>query len=666
MLNFSTDITSNPFLSTAKEWLVTNGLGGYASGTIANALTRRYHGYLVAALEPPLGRTVLLSKLDETVMYNHHHYPLYTNQWQHGQGPFEPPGFHYLEHFHLEGTTPVWTYACADARLEKRLWMQRGENTTYIRYDLRQGNLPLTLSIKVLANYKDFHHNIHAGDWQMQVESIPLGLKILAFAGAKPFYVLSDKAEIRPAHDWYYAYFLAREADRGLDAVGDQLCVGQFEVTLLAGESMTIVASTDPQAGLESMYAYTEQQAHERELLRQSNLSQASAEIQHLVLAADQFIVQRNLPNGELGQSIIAGYPWFGDWGRDTMISLPGLTLATRRPDIAADILRTFAQYVDQGMLPNRFPDSGTAPEYNTVDATLWYIEAIRAYYAATQDINLLRQIYPILQQIIEWHQRGTRYRIRMDAADGLLYAGEAGVQLTWMDAKVGDWVLTPRIGKAIEINALWYNALRAMSDFSQIVAEPSDLYDTLAEQVQAGFAHFWGDDLGYCYDVIDGPPDASSTGDRLGYDDSLRPNQLFAVSLHHSPLSSPQQKAIVDVCANYLLTSMGLRTLAPYHPDYQEQFRGGPQERDAAYHQGTVWPWLIGPFIEAHWRVYQDSKAALTYLQPLLQHLPDHGVGSISEVAEGQAPHRPKAGIAQAWSVAEVLRVWRKLEIGS
>jgi predicted glycogen debranching enzyme len=378
-----------------------------------------------------------------------------------------------------------------------------------------------------------------------------------------------------------------------------------------------------------------------------------SGYVRHLALAADQFIVRRPSPDDPEGRSVIAGYPWFGDWGRDTMISLPGLTLATGRAEVARSILRTFARFVDQGMLPNRFPDAGETPEYNTVDATLWYFEALRAYHTAAGDEVLLRDLWPTLQEIIAWHQRGTRYHIRVDPADGLLYAGEPGVQLTWMDAKVGDWVVTPRMGKPVEVNALWYNALRIMADFACRLDQPADDYQAGAEKTLAGFARFWNETAGYCFDVLDGPD---------GHEATLRPNQILAVSLPYSPLTTRQQQAVVDVCARHLLTPHGLRSLAPGDPAYVGHYGGGPRQRDAAYHQGTVWAWLMGPFISAHLRVYQNPALARSYLLPLLRSLASNCVGSISEIFEGDPPFLGRGCIAQAWSVAEVLRAWQEI----
>ena len=656
MLCFGRDLCSDPRFSAKREWLVTNGLGGYASGTVAGVLTRRYHGLLIAALQPPVGRTLLLTKLDETATYDGRAYPLFANRWRDGE--LEPEGYQHLERFHLEGTTPVWTFACADALLEKRVWMEQGANTTYIRYDLCRGSGPLDLSIKAIVNHRDHHGNTRAEGWRMNIERVPHGLQVMAGADVTPFYLLSDHAGQFPQHEWYTGYYLDVEDYRGLDALEDNLYAGCFQVTLQPGESVTLVASTEANPSLDGLVAYADRQAYEERLLESARpyLASAPPAVEQLVLAADQFIVRRSLPEEPEGRSVIAGYHWFGDWGRDTMISLPGLTLATGRHEVAARILTTFAHYAREGMLPNRFPDEGQAPEYNTVDATLWYFEAVRAYHAAAGDDDLLHELYPVLKEIVGRHMGGTRYRIHVDPVDGLLYSGEAGVQLTWMDAKVGDWVVTPRTGKAVEINALWYNALRTLAGMARHLgpAHSGALaeYEELAGRVQASFGRFWNEALGCCYDVIDGPD---------GDDARLRPNQLLAVSLYHSPLGSAQQRAVVDMCARHLLTSHGLRSLAPDDPAYVGHYGGDRRQRDAAYHQGTVWSWLIGPFVSAHLRVYGDRALARSYLVPLLDHLSGACVGSISEIFDGDTPFAPRGAIAQAWSVAEVLRAWRE-----
>jgi predicted glycogen debranching enzyme len=652
MLDFGRDICGQLACAMRREWLVTNGIGGYAAGTIAGLLTRRYHGLLIAALQPPLGRTLLLTKLDETVLYGASHaYPLAVNRWS--NQVVEPEGYRHLERFHLEGTTPVWTYACADARLEKRVWMQPGANTTYVRYDLRRATAPLCLSVKALVNYRDHHDVTRAEGWRMHVSPLTHGLYVRAFGGAAPFYLRSDADRVTPQHAWYHDYYYDLEAYRGLDALDDHLYVGLLEKTLEPGDSLTLICSTDADVTLDSAAAYEERQAYERSLLAAAQESRGPLPepVAQLVLAADQFVVRRPLPENPQGCTVIAGYPWFGDWGRDTMIGLPGLALCTGRPAIAGQILRTFAHFIQRGMLPNRFPDEGEWPEYNTVDATLWYLHAVRATYQATGDDDLVRDLYPVLQEIVTWHQAGTRYGIHVDAEDGLLYAGQAGVQLTWMDAKVEDWVVTPRTGKPVEVNALWYNALRTMAEFAALLGEPRDAYDALADRAAAGFSRFWNAQAGYCYDVLDGP---------AGDDPSLRPNQLLAVSLPHSPLAAEQQRAVVDACARHLLTSHGLRSLAPDHPDYAGRYGGGVRQRDGAYHQGTVWGWLIGPFVDAHLRVYRDPALARSFLEPLLRHLDEGCVGSVSEIFDGDPPFVSRGCFAQAWSVAELLRAWQ------
>ncbi|PHJ63322.1 glycogen debranching protein [Nostoc linckia z18] len=659
-MEFGREICGNLDIAALREWLVTNGIGGYASGTVAGLLTRRYHGLLVAALQPPLGRTLLLAKLDETVLYGDGFYSLYTNRWV--DGTIDAHGYQNIEHFSLEGTVPLWRFAVADALLEKRIWMQQAANTTYVQYTLRRATQPLKLTLKAIANYRDYHSDTHNyNDWQMSIEQVEQGICVSAYPDAVPIYLLTDRASASPAHNWYYNFDLAVERYRGLSDKEDHLHAATFEVTLNLGESLTFVASTHKQPELNGEAALKHRHTLEQKLIglwksnRPLNAADPPAWVNHLVLAADQFIVERSVPEDPQGKTIIAGYPWFSDWGRDTMISLPGLTLATGRPEIARSILRTFARHVDQGMLPNRFPDAGQTPEYNTVDATLWYFEAIRAYYNATEDNDLLMELFPVLADIINWHCRGTRYNIHLDATDGLLYAGEKGVQLTWMDAKVGDWVVTPRIGKPIEVNALWYNSLRTMAKFARLIGKPHQEYEAMADRAQIRFARFWNQQTGYCYDVLDTPN---------GDDPSVRPNQIFAVSLPESPLTTAQQKAVVDICGQMLLTSHGLRSLAFNHPQYQSKYGGNQYQRDGAYHQGTVWGWLLGSFVTAHLRVYKNPKQARQFLQPMANHLIAHGIGSLSEIFDGDAPMTPRGCIAQAWTVAEVLRAWLVTEV--
>jgi len=656
-VKFGREVCGNLEAAEAREWIVTNGIGGFASGTIAGCMTRRYHGLLIAALQPPVGRTHLVACLDETVRYAGADYALGTTQW--ASGAVEPKGFLNIQSFRLEGMTPVWTYALADALLEKRILMRQGENTSYVEYTLVRASAALDIQMKALVNYRDFHASTHAGDWHMRIDPIEDGVKVVAFDGATPFYLKCSGATCEPRHEWYRGCFLPVEKERGLDDSEDHLFAALFHTKLAVGASVTFVASTEPRSsdGGNARAKRAEQEATLLENWRAACEKSANGTdwLPQLVVAADQFIVKRSLREYPDGRSIIAGYHWFGDWGRDAMIALPGLTLATGRAEVARQILLAFAGYVDGGMLPNNFPDAGGKPQYNTVDAALWYFEAVRQYFAATQDGRTLLQLFPTLAEMIDAHVRGTRYNIRVDPADGLLYAGQPGVQLTWMDAKVDDWVVTPRTGKPVEVNALWINALETIAGFARLLARPSGGYEKLSAKTQKSFQKFWNEERACCFDVIDVPGG--------GNDASLRPNQIFGVSLPVSPLNEDQQKAVVDVCAQHLLTSYGLRSLAPGEPGYLGHYSGGPRDRDAAYHQGTVWGWLLGPFVLAHLRVYEDPVEAMRFLEPLGISVHMYGLGTLGEIFEGDAPFTPHGCIAQAWTVGEILRAMREIQ---
>jgi len=665
-LRFGREICGNLPEAEAREWLVTNGIGGFASGTVSGGITRRYHGLLIAALQPPLGRNQLVAGLDEIVRYGGSTYSLATHHW--ASGAIDPQGFLYLEEFSLEGAIPVWTYTLADASLQKRVWMMQGENTTFIQYTLARASGPLEMDLKALVNYRDFHSSTHAGDWHMRIVTIENGVMVLPFEGATPFYLKSSHASCDPQHVWYRDCFLPMERERGLDDHEDHLFAAVFRALLNEGESLVIVATTEATTSLDGAPSLAQRVAHEEALLRtwqkQSDKYAASPPewLPHLVLAADQFIVQRALPDEPEGRTIIAGYHWFGDWGRDTMIALPGLALATGRPEIARLILLAFARYVDEGMLPNNFPDAGGKPGYNTVDAALWYFEAIRQYFSATQDGVTLQKLYPILAAMIDAHVAGTRYNIHVDPADSLLYAGGPGIQLTWMDAKIGDWVVTPRTGKPVEVNALWINALETMVQFAHCLNEPADNYEQLSAHAKASFQMFWNAERDCCFDVIDVPGAGTGGARTAGKDASLRPNQILAVSLPVSPLRKDQQKAVVDVCAQRLLTGFGLRSLATGEPSYQGHYGSDQRSRDAAYHQGTVWGWLLGPFALAHFRVYAERTTALRYLDPLGRSISRYGLGTLGEIFDGDPPHSPRGCIAQAWTVGELLRAWTEI----
>jgi predicted glycogen debranching enzyme len=658
-IDFGREISSNLYVALQREWLVTNGLGGFASGAMPGLLTRRYHGLLVATLDPPLGRTLLVAKVEEIASYNGQAYSLSANRW--AGGAIEPQGYRFLDRFRLEGTMPVWTFACADALLEKRVWMEHGANTTYVRYELVRAGGPMRLTVKVLVNYRDFHATTHAGNWRMEIQPVEHGLRVTAFEGATPFYLLSADAEVEAHHDWYRNFDLAVERERGLDDREDHLHAANFLVALDPGDSATLILSTDHAPDLDGPQALERSADFERSLLERwatvyPALSEAAPPwVRQLVLAADQFIVRRSVARDPDSRTIIAGYHWFGDWGRDTMVALPGLTLSTGRPEVARPLLRTFARFADRGMLPNYFPESGQSPEYSSVDAALWFFDALRQYHASTRDTDLLRELFPLLAEIIHDYAQGTRHRIRVDPQDGLLYAGEPGVQLTWMDAKADDWAVTPRAGKPIEVNALWFNALITMADWARILKRSPRDYQKMAEHARVGFSRFWNETAASCFDVLDGPQ---------GNDASLRPNQIFAVSLPESPLTPGQQRAVVDACARRLLTSCGLRSLAPDDPHYRGSYVGPPRDRDSAYHQGTVWGWLLGPFVLAHLRVYKDPVLAASFLEPMAQHLGTYGLGTAGEIFDGDPPFAPRGCIAQAWTVGELLRAWTTVKM--
>jgi len=628
------------------EWLETNGLGGFSSSTITGMNTRRYHALLTAATKPPVGRLVLLSKLEETLLIDGRHFDLSSNQYP---GAIYPKGHRYLREFRLD-PFPTFLYCVEGIEIEKRVFMVHGENTTAIEYEVRMPEACPTcmLELRPLIAFRDYHATTHHNEAINRSVHLSPGLAAIApYEGLPELYFGHNADALEQSGEWYYNLEYSAEQDRGLDFHEDLFNPFVLRFPLESGSTATVIASTAVRA------ASDVQALKRRELERRKRIIENSPSadplIQQLVAAADQFIVQR----GELN-SVIAGYHWFGDWGRDTMIALPGLTLVTGRPTAARNILEAFAKSADQGMLPNRFPDAGEALEYNTVDATLWLFEAVRSYLQYTGDQEFVQErLYPKLKEIVNWHLRGTRYGIHVDT-DGLLACGEPGVQLTWMDAKVGDWVVTPRSGKPVEIQALWHNALRVLLDLATLYGDsgPRTFLGELAGQAHQSFAaQFWNAEAGCLYDVVD--------GERR--DGSIRPNQIFAVSLHHPLLDRDQERQIVEVVERELLTPLGLRSLSPRDPSYRPHYEGGVQERDSAYHQGTVWPWLMGPFLTAYIKVHDRSAEARSqaelWMRPFEEHLKTAGLGQISEIADAEPPYTPRGCIAQAWSVAELLR---------
>ncbi len=652
LISFGREICGDLDAGLGREWLVTNGLGGYASGTLAGVNTRRYHGLLVAALAPPVGRTVLVGGAVEWAAYGGRRYPLSTHEFV--DGTLHPRGFEHLQSFTLEGSLPVWVFAIGDALIERRVWMVAGTNTTCVLYRLIRGG-PIELELTPLVTYRDFHTLTSGQGWRPGIEERSDGTVIHAWDGAAPVYLMSDQARFAPGGDWHWRFRHRREAARGLDDHSDLFAPGAFVATLRGEAPVTLWYSTEPQSDLDGVRSLAPERARQVSLLRRAGVEQDEPALQQLVLAADHFIVERgpHRPGGT-GKTIIAGYHWFNDWGRDTMIALPGLCLMTGRPDAAAGILRSFGAYVVDGLLPNNFSDrAGADPAYNTVDAALWYVLAVHAYDRTTGNGSLAADLLPALRQIVDAYIRGTRYGIGMDPADGLLRAGEPGVQLTWMDVKIGDRVVTPRIGKPVEVNALWYNALRIAA---MLVRRQGGLdavtYDRLAERVKISFRQrFVPHGGGSLADVVDGPD---------GDDWTLRPNQIFAVALPAPILEGDEAAAVVDAVGRSLLTTHGLRSLDPDDPAYHGDYTGDPASRDEAYHQGTVWTWLMGAYVEAHYRTHHDRRAVAELLRPFEHHLRDAGLGTISEIFEGHPPHSPDGCIAQAWSVAEILRVWR------
>jgi predicted glycogen debranching enzyme len=651
MIQFTKETWSNLDAAVRREWLETNGLGGFASSTIIGLNSRRYHGLLVAATKPPVGRVVMLSKLEETLFIEGQPFDLSVNRYP---GAVHPQGFLYLKRFRLD-PFPVFTYEIEGIEIEKTVFMIQGENSTVVQYELKKNNHPeriknLRLELRPLIAFRDYHSTTHEnGAINSEVEQRPSLATVTPYQGLPSLNLAHNAVELRKTGDWYRSFEYDAERERGLDFSEDLFNPLVFIFDLHLRRQATVMASTERPDVAQAAEFRQAEISRRRKITAASAVADAFA--QDLTAAADQYIVSR----GDK-KTVIAGYHWFSDWGRDTMVALPGLTLPTGQPEVARSILRTFAQHVDQGMLPNRFPDAGETPEYNTVDATLWFFEAARAYLAYTGDLKFVRdELYPVFTDIISWHVRGTRYGIKVDSS-GLLSSGEPGVQLTWMDAKVGDWVVTPRRGKPVEIQALWYNALCIMEDLARRVGdEPGQKrYGNMATVASWSFNRlFWNENAGCLYDVTNGAPP----------DPSIRPNQIFAVSLTNSMLPPERAKAVVEKVQEHLLTPYGLRSLAPTDPQYRGRYTGGPVERDGAYHQGTVWPWLMGAFITAYVKVNQGSEAARRqageWLAPLREHLADGGLGHISEILDGDAPQRPCGCVAQAWSVAEVLRAY-------
>jgi len=651
-----------------REWLVTNGLGGFASGSLGGAPTRRYHGLLVSALPTPHGRTVMLNHLSEWVRLPDGRRVQIGGQERAG-GELDLPGARLLREFRLEAGQPVWRYDLGGAVIEKSVLMPHMQNTVHVTYRLVEGAGRVRLKLRPASHFRPLEdpvsapvgetHTINCVEDRLELSSDqgypPLRLKMY---GLRATFALDGKR----LRDLFYRI----EERRGYDSTGELWSPGYFSVDLTGETAATLVASTEAWDRVRALAPETATEAERERRRRLVSLADPRARggvAAELVLAADQFVISptdrqedaaRAQATGEELRSVIAGYHWFTDWGRDTMISLEGLTLTTGRHAEAGWILRTFAHYVRDGLIPNMFPDGSNEGLYHTADATLWFFHALDRYLRVTGDRETLRVVFPRLKSVVDSHLRGTRYNIRVDAADGLLAQGEEGYQLTWMDAKCDGWVVTPRRGKAVELNALWYNALRLAEGWAREAGEEEyalGLAGHAARCRESFNSRFWNAEAGHLFDVVDGPE---------GDDPACRPNQLFAVSLPHAVLDESRWAAVLEAAHEKLLTPVGLRSLAPDHPEFKPTYHGDLRTRDAAYHQGTVWGWLVGPFVDAWLKVHPGDRAgARRCLEGFLPHLDDACVGSISEVFDAVEPFTARGCVAQAWSVAEVLRCW-------
>jgi predicted glycogen debranching enzyme len=664
----------DPAALLEREWLVTNGLGGYASGTVLGVATRRYHGLLIAALPAPLGRVVMLNHLSERLRLPDGTF-VYFGGEERVAGALSLPGVGHLKEFRLEAGLPVWRYDLKGYLLEKQVLLLHEQNTAHIAFRLLAGKGKVRLSLRPSVHFRPHDAPVNAQvsgtcyelratkeHYQLADTSSPLPPLRLRFHG--------DRATFTIEHRRISQVLYRLEESRGYEFTGDLWCPGYFQADLSAGQTATLVASTENWDVIEALKPEealaAEKERRRRLLIGASEPAQAGVAAE-LILGADQFVITpagraeeaaRARASGDQVRTVIAGYYWFTDWGRDTMISLEGLTLATGRRAEAGYLLRTFAHYVKDGLIPNLFPEGQKEGLYHTADATLWYFHALDRYLEATGDRETLRLLLPKLQSIFEHHVRGTHFGIGVDPRDGLLRQGAPGYQLTWMDAKVGDWVVTPRRGKAVEINGLWYNALCLLEGWlrreqGEAAAQP------VAEQAaccrRSFNERFWYEAGGYLYDVVDG---------EQGDDAACRPNQILAFSLRHPVLERGRWEPVLEVVRKKLLTPVGLRSLAPGHPEYKPKYYGDLRSRDAAYHQGTVWAWLIGPFVDAWLKVHPgDLGTARSFLQGLAAHLDAACVGSVSEVFDAEPPFTPRGCIAQAWSVAELLRSWLKTE---
>lgn len=627
------------------EWLETNGRGGFASGTVAGAHTRRYHAILLTACKPPSERFVLVNHLEEWLDIDGQAIPLTTNLYP---GAVHPTGYEHGIEFSTD-PWPTWIYDCNGITIQREILSIHGRDIVIGRWKLI-GKKPsrAVLRVRPKLTGRDYHA-IHHENGSLSTEA-SIGLGLVAW---QPY---PDVPPVRAFHsgsyrhepNWYRHIQFPAERQRGLDAEEDWWSPGELTFDLESGYTGTLAFTSETIDRLD-VTALVRQEKSRRDMIRQAAPFDDSLAVK-LWHAADAYLSVRGTQH-----TVIAGYPWFTDWGRDTFISLPGLCLATGRLDMAWQVIASFAAHVSEGMVPNRFPDVGEQPEYNTIDASLWFIHAIDRYLTASEDETRVRETaWPAVKEILDGYCRGTRYGIKMDE-DGLITGGVLDAQLTWMDAKIGDWVVTPRHGKPVEIQVLWVRALEVGDTLARRFGE-ADYADQCRDHRRKAMASFrnryWFEQGGYLYDVIDGPE---------GNDASIRPNQLYALSLVDELVSREQAQQILRLVEEQLLTPVGLRTLSPHDPRYCARSEGGVVERDGAYHQGTVWPFLLGPFVTAWIKVHGTNAATLkqarAFLNGIGAHLKEGCLGQVSEIFDGEAPHTARGCYAQAWSVAEPLR---------
>jgi len=642
-------------ISLQHEWLETNGIGGYASSTLHNCNTRKYHGLLVAGLDHPAGRFTLLSKFEDTLLTGRSEFPLSCNRYP---GVIHPDGHLNLSEFKLaEG--PVFLYTAGDIRLRKRILMVQGENSVLVRYDLEQSSRQIRLRLNPLLAFRR-HHELKRKDSYVRFATTPVfrGFSIQPYEGLPRLFIQATLApKFKSAPDWYRNFEYSLESERGYDFHEDCFSPGLLEFTLQPGGSVIICASLSEQRDLEETW--------ENELsLRQANARTADAVAWHYADTPAETVLPALIRSGRhfpirtpgAGRAtIIAGYPWFDDWGRDILISLPGLTFHSGRTELGAEILKAVALHERNGLIPNCFAADPSQHAYNSVDASLLYFWAIQQFLEFTGDTTTVRtHLWPVLKRILVKFMEGTLFDTGM-TPEGLLHAGNSHTQLTWMDATSHGEPVTPRHGLAVDLNALWYNAICFTGQLARDFGEPAPFPVGLEQRVRDAFVRvFWMESEGCLADTF-----ADGILNR-----SIRPNQILAVSLPFSPLSVDQQKMVVEIVRRDLFTPFGLRTLSPRDPAYCGRYEGDQPTRDAQYHQGTVWPWLLGPYGEALLKVSDDPKgqaiALAGELQPLLNYcLTGPGLMNVPEIFDGDQPHRPNGCPAQAWSSAELIRLF-------